>query len=393
MESWLRAHPVLVDAVLVVLLTAAVVLLGGAGFYPTQQGPVEVLANLALVSTLFLRRVAPVLSFTLMSLLLAGQLLTSSVPLVGDAVLPFGLYAIAAYGPTWARWAGLATGLLGAVLATWRWSPDYDPLTWWEQYGERLALLSAVVLFSWTLGSLRRTRQGYIAGLEERARQLERDAEQRALLAAAGERSRIAREMHDVVAHSLSVIVVQADGALYASGSRPEAAAEALSTISATGRESLAQMRRLIGVLHDDAGYGSDRSPMPSVADIDSLVEQVRGSGVGVELSVRGDSGQVDDATGLTVYRIVQEALTNTLKHGGPDVHASVEVAYEPEAVSVVVEDDGRGAASRDDGDGHGLLGMRQRIAVHEGNVLARPRPGGGFEVRATVPYARTGAS
>jgi signal transduction histidine kinase len=132
---------------------------------------------------------------------------------------------------------------------------------------------------------------------------------------------------------------------------------------------------------------------MPSVADIDSLVEQVRGSGVGVELSVRGDSGQVDDATGLTVYRIVQEALTNTLKHGGPDVHASVEVAYEPEAVSVVVEDDGRGAASRDDGDGHGLLGMRQRIAVQEGNVLARPRPGGGFEVRATVPYARTGAS
>jgi signal transduction histidine kinase len=199
--------------------------------------------------------------------------------------------------------------------------------------------------------------------------------------------------MHDVVAHSLSVIVVQADGALYASARRPEAAVEALRTISATGRESLTQMRRLIGVLHEDEDDGAERSPMPTVDDLDRLVEQVRGSGVGVDLAVHGDAARVDGATGLTVYRIVQEALTNTLKHGGPDVRASVQVAYDPEAVSVLVADDGRGAASLDDGAGHGLLGMRQRIAVHDGTVVARPRPGGGFEVRATVPYASSGAA
>jgi signal transduction histidine kinase len=152
-------------------------------------------------------------------------------------------------------------------------------------------------------------------------------------------------------------------------------------------------MRRLIGVLHEDEVDGAERSPMPTVDDLDRLVEQVRSSGVGVDLAVHGDAARVDGATGLTVYRIVQEALTNTLKHGGPEVRASVEVAYDPEAVSVLVADDGRGAASLDDGAGHGLLGMRQRIAVHDGTVVARPRPGGGFEVRATVPYASSGAT
>lgn len=388
----MRAHPLLVDALIVLALVVAALLVGL--FDMVTDSRLEQVANLALVSTLLLRRTAPVLSFTALSLLLAVQVLVTSATLAGDLAFPFGLYAIAAYGPRWARWVGLATGLAGALIAARRWlGVPVDGVSWWDLYGPNLALMCAVVLCAWTLGSLRRTRQGYIAGLEDRARQLERDAEQQAMIAAAAERSRIAREMHDVVAHSLSVIVVQADGALYASARRPQAAAEALRTISATGRESLTQMRRLIGVLHEDEDDGAARSPMPTVDDLDRLVEQVRGSGVGVDLAVRGDAARVDGATGLTVYRIVQEALTNTLKHGGPDVRASVEVAYEPEAVSVIVEDDGRGAASLDDGDGHGLLGMRQRIAVHEGNVLARPRPGGGFEVRATVPYAKNGAS
>jgi signal transduction histidine kinase len=388
----MRAHPLLVDTLIVLGLVVGAVMSGAAD--PVPGSGVTLLANLALVSTLLLRRVAPVLSFAALSLLLAVQVLLTSSFLPGDAAFPFGVYAIAAYGPRWARWAGLATGLAGAVIAArlW-WGRSIVGASWWEQYGQQLALLCAVVLSAWTLGSLRRTRQGYIAGLEERALQLQRDAEQQATIAAAAERSRIAREMHDVVAHSLSVIVVQADGALYASARRPEAAVDALRTISATGRESLTQMRRLIGVLHEDEDDGAERSPMPTVDDLDRLVEQVRGSGVGVDLAVHGDAALVDGATGLTVYRIVQEALTNTLKHGGPDVRASVEVAYDPEAVSVLVADDGRGAASLDDGAGHGLVGMRQRIAVHDGTVVARPRPGGGFEVRATVPYASSGAT
>jgi signal transduction histidine kinase len=388
----MRAHPLLVDALITVGVIIVIFLLGVAGEV-TGSG-LAFFANLALVSTLLLRRVAPVLSFGALSLLLALQVLLTPAILPGDLAFLFGLYAIAAYGPRWARWTGLATGLAGALIAASRWwaSPT-DGVTWWDMHGQNLALLCAVVLFAWTLGSLRRTRVNYIFGLEERALQLERDAEQQATIAAAAERSRIAREMHDVVAHSLSVIVVQADGALYASARRPEAAVEALRTISATGRESLTQMRRLIGVLHEDEDDGAERSPMPTVDDLDRLVEQVRGSGVGVDLAVHGDAARVDGATGLTVYRIVQEALTNTLKHGGPDVRASVQVAYDPEAVSVLVADDGRGAASLDDGAGHGLLGMRQRIAVHDGTVVARPRPGGGFEVRATVPYASSGAA
>jgi signal transduction histidine kinase len=387
----MRAHPLLVDTLIVLGLVFGALMSGAADSLPASG--LSLLANLALVSTLLLRRVAPVLSFAALSLLLAVQVMLTPAILPGDAALPFGVYAIAAYGPRWARWAGLATGLAGAVLAARRWGPPVDGGTWWQAYGQTLALLCAVVFVAWTLGSLRRTRQGYIAGLQERARQLERDAAQQATIAAAAERSRIAREMHDVVAHSLSVIVVQADGALYASARRPDAAVDALRTISATGRESLTQMRRLIGVLHEEEGDGAERGPMPTVDDLDRLVEQVRGSGVGVDLAVHGDAARVDRATGLTVYRIVQEALTNTLKHGGPDVRASVEVAYDRDAVSVLVADDGRGPASLDDGAGHGLLGMRQRIEVHDGTVVTRPRPGGGFEVRATVPYASNGSA
>ncbi len=246
--------------------------------------------------------------------------------------------------------------------------------------------LSALVLAAWMLGYLARTRRAYVAGLEERADQLERDAAQQAQIATAAERARIAREMHDVVAHSLSVMVVQADGALYAAEKRPEVAIETLRTISETGRSSLAEMRRLLGLLRDDDVASFRWARFLTPLDVPELVEQLRGSGLAIELTVLGDLGRLDAATGLTVYRIVQEALTNTLKHAGPDVTAAVDLRVTTDSVRIQVDDDGRGGTATDDGQGHGMLGIRERIAVHAGEVEAGPRPGGGFRVHAVIP-------
>ena len=370
-----------IDAVIVGLLSFYSVVVSAV------TSNVSALVDVGLFLPLLWRRTRPVLSFAVVASLLLVQLITTDAPRLGDVSLLVALYSISAYGPTWARWAGMATGLAGAVLAglDWRAPSTSAGDSAFEQVLLVSTVLAAFCLFAWTLGDLMRTRRAYVAGLEQRAVQLERDAAQQAAIATAAERARIARELHDVVAHSLSVIVVQADGALYAARTSPEVATETLSTISSTGRESLAQMRSLLGLLRgDDRPDGL--TPVPSVTDLDSLVDQVRASGVTVGLTTRGDVARLDPATGLTAFRVVQEALTNTLKHAGPQVRAHVGVEAGPESVVVTVVDDGRGAASSDDGNGHGLVGMRERIAVHRGSVVAGPRVGGGFEVRAVIP-------
>ena len=363
-----------------------VILVGALATIPLVIGLVNMDAGLmldvGLILPLVLRRRAPVAAFTAICLLLLLQVVYTDTSRYGDVALLLGLYAIAAYGPVWAVWSGLGTGFLGAAIATVRWSAnDRHP-------GLMLAnftLLSTLVFASWLLGYLARTRRAYVASLEERAAQLERDAAQQTQIATAAERARIAREMHDVVAHSLSVMVVQADGALYASRRRPEQALETLQTISATGRASLVEMRKLLGLLRDEVG-ATALAPMPNGSDIPELVEQLRSSGLVIKFDVLGDLARLDAATGLTAYRIVQEALTNTLRHGGPEVTAAVDVRITTDTIRIQVDDDGRGGSAFDDGQGHGILGIRERIAVHAGEVEAGPRPGGGFRVRAVVP-------
>lgn len=370
------------DVVLVGLLLIVPLLIGAA------TSETEMLIGAVIIAPLVLRRRAPVVSFTAISLMMLAQVLVTDTALYGDVALLFGLYAIAAYGPAWAVWGGLATGLLAAVVATVDWLGDFNDA---RSYVFSLASLATIAFASWLLGYLARTRRAYVATLEDRAAQLERDAAQQAQIATAAERARIAREMHDVVAHSLSVMVVQADGALYASRRRPEQAVETLRTISATGRSSLAEMRKLLGLLRDDAADAA-LAPVPGAGDLADLVAQLRGSGLPVDLDVTGDLSLLDVATGLTTYRIVQEALTNTLKHAGPDVSASVGVHVTTDTVRIRVDDDGRGSSAVDDGRGHGIVGIRERIAVHEGEVTAGPRPGGGFRVTAVVPLGE-GAS
>ena len=196
------------------------------------------------------------------------------------------------------------------------------------------------------------------------------------------ERIRIARELHDVVAHAMSVVTVQSGVAAHVIDSQPDEAKRMLENIRVTSHEALDEMRRLLGVLRGTA----DLMPAPGLRDIDELADSLRGSGVPVTVTVTGDSTGVAGGVDLTAYRIVQEALTNVLKHAGPAT-AHVAVDYAPGIVVVEITDDGRGGAAANNG-GHGLLGMRERVAVFGGDLIAGPKSGGGFRVRATLPYA-----
>ncbi|WP_432973350.1 sensor histidine kinase [Dactylosporangium sp. CA-233914] len=243
--------------------------------------------------------------------------------------------------------------------------------------------MSALVCF--TVGRTVATRRAYIAALEDRARTAE--TSQRALTekAVAEERRRIARELHDVVAHHVSVMGVLATGSRRMLARDPAAADEALATIEETGRTALREMRRLLSVLRTEAEPAGELAPQPGLAGIEGLVEQIREAGVPAVLRVDGEPEVVEPGISLTVYRIVQEALTNALKHAGA---ASVEVRLSFSASDVTVEicDTGRGPQLGTAAVGHGLLGMRERVMLYGGTLRTGPRPGGGYRVHARIP-------
>jgi signal transduction histidine kinase len=248
---------------------------------------------------------------------------------------------------------------------------------------------------TWLMGYSMRNRRIYVVTLEERAATLEREREHLARLAVADERAAIARELHDVVAHSLAVMIVQADGGSYAIDTDPAQARQALKTVADTGREALTDMQRLVGLLrgasHEPDG---DESRAPVTLDrIDLLVERARAAGVTVELAVSGSSQHVPPTVGLAVFRIVQEAMTNVLRHAGLGARVQVRIHHADDAVSVSVVDDGGGARTSEQRTvrsvqtpgGHGLVGMRERVTVHGGDFSAGPA-GSGWSVEATLP-------
>ena len=245
----------------------------------------------------------------------------------------------------------------------------------------------AIFLTAWVLGDNLQARRARAAALEERALRLERERDEAAERAVEAERSRIARELHDVVAHSMSVMVVTAGAARRIIDRDPDAAREAMGNIETTGRQALDEMRRLLGVLRRDGDDTLGRAPQPSVKHLDALVHQLTDAGLPVSLEIEGEPRPLAAGLDLSAYRIVQEALTNTLKHAGPAT-ATVRLSYGAAALELRVIDDGRGgAADRTAGDrGHGLIGMRERVALYGGELVAGPRSGGGFEVRATLP-------
>ncbi|MFG2134866.1 sensor histidine kinase [Streptomyces sp. NPDC048751] len=300
------------------------------------------------------------------------------------------VYTVAATGARWASRLALAMSLGAAALGHLRWP---------NQQSSALGNLAEVVFLTvpfalaWVLGDSIRTRRAYFAQLEERAARLEKEREAQAKVAVAAERARIARELHDVVAHNVSVMVVQADGAAYVLDAAPDQAKKALETISSTGRQALAEMRRLLGVLRTgEHQEGGEYVPQPDVEQIDDLVEQCRTSGLPVDFKIEGTPRPLPSGVELTAYRIVQEALTNTRKHGGPNAGASVRLVYFDDGLGLLVEDDGKGAPHElyeeggADGQGHGLIGMRERVGMVGGTLDAGPRPGGGFRISALLP-------
>jgi signal transduction histidine kinase len=216
-----------------------------------------------------------------------------------------------------------------------------------------------------------------------RRQRIRLDRERAAADAVATERARIARELHDVVAHAIGVMVVQAGAARTVLDRDPERAKAAIAEVEATGRTGLAEMRRLIGVLTAD-GAEADLAPQPGLAQLDELVRTVRSAGLPVEVLLVGEERPLPAGVDVNVYRVIQEALTNALKHTGGDAHASVRLAYLDDELTVEVADDGRGPV--DVGSGHGLVGMRERVTVFGGTLETGARPGGGFRVRATFP-------
>ncbi|THC44008.1 histidine kinase [Streptomyces sp. A1499] len=287
-------------------------------------------------------------------------------------------------------WAGLMM-TTPLVVGTIRYPAD----SWDQRIIPNLWAYALVAL----LGIAVRSRQDYTRALVERARQLEVERDQQAQLATAAERTRIAREMHDIIGHNLSVITGLADGGSYAAAKSPERAAQALEAIGTTSRQALSELRRLLDVLRDDAPAAAERSPQPALTDLARLIDGVRAAGLPVHSTVSGHPDSVAAGRQLTVYRVVQEALTNTLKHGGPEATATVEVSYADEGVTVTVTDTGRGGPQpspdgggrdrgRDRGQGRGLTGMRERTSLYDGTLEAGPLPHatGGWRVHLHLP-------
>ncbi|HEU0169852.1 MAG TPA: sensor histidine kinase [Acidimicrobiales bacterium] len=304
------------------------------------------------------------------------------------------VYSVAAFGSPRAARLGLAAVLLVEPVALL--DPRDTPYSSWSDVAVGLLILTAV----WVFGDSRRTRREQVEMIEERAVRAERERDEQARLAVREERTRIAREMHDIVAHSVSVMVVQAGAARRLVERDPHAAAEAAGQVEATGRDALREMRRAVGVLRAD-GEGdvtgasappAALEPQPALSDVPALVAGYRDAGLDVRLRTDGEPCPLPSGVELAAFRIIQEALTNTIKHAGP-ARAEVRIVYGPDALTVVVADDGRGAGFEPGPGGHGIVGMRERVTVYDGDLDAGPHPGGGFRVRARLPLEATAAA
>jgi signal transduction histidine kinase len=366
--------------VLVALLAGASAvpdLFHNANHHAPGAGKIVVLA--LLVAPLVVRRTWPIPVF--------GWVLVTAVPaalwdrhLVDGLALLIALYTVAALRSRQA--ALVCAGVLELVLVVGL--VMFAGGDWWFD----AIFLSGMVAAALGLGLYTATRRAYLAELHDRAERLERERDQQGALAAAAERARIAREMHDVVAHHLTVMVTLSEAAAAASRNSPERAAEVMRSVSATGRRALADTRRLLGVLRQRSGQadGATLAPVPDLTQLDALIEEVRSAGLETTLEIQGQAPDVPAGAQLTVYRLVQEALTNTLKHGGTGVRATVRLRYLPGELLVDIDDDGAGASAPAPASvGGGLIGMQERVHAYGGDVQAGPRQPSGWKVSARL--------
>jgi signal transduction histidine kinase len=357
--TWLLRHPRLVD----VLLVAAAIPLSVLEIAPHTWGAERLgFATLASLPLLARRwRPVPVLAVVMAATLAEESVIHRTMHLPATLAV----YTVAAHCP---RSESIRAGGLAILLL-------FVPLPGFIDWGPPIPAIAA-----WLLGDNLRTRRAYMSELEARAERLEREQDESARRATAEEQARIARELHDVLAHNVSVMVVQAAAANDIFDRQPEQAREALRAIERTGRSALTELRRLLGSVRRT---GTEFAPQPGLAALDGLVEGVRAAGLPVTLEVEGELDDLPAGLDLSAYRIVQEALTNAIKHADASL-ADVRVRRTPEGVELEVVDDGAGPTGN--GRGQGLIGMRERASLLGGAVEAGPKKGGGFRVKATLP-------
>jgi signal transduction histidine kinase len=383
-----------------------------AGF--RDPGPLAVLLTLCQTVSLAWRRRAPYAVLAATTASATAHMALGYKPTFAEAAMVVALYTVAAHRPT--RDAVVAALLFGATLVGYGLIADAKYPRSLEDSLQSWALSYIQFGAAYFLGDLQKRRLAAMAKLEALNAQLAAEQELRSRWAVAEERARIARELHDVVAHSVSVMVVQAGAARRTLATSPGQATTALGQIESTGRQALVEMRRLLGLLRDGDGEDGEAaaaalSPQPSLAHLESLAAAAREAGLPVEIVVEGEPRPLPAGVDLSAYRIVQEALTNSLKHAGP-ARASVRLCYGREALEVQVLDDGPGpgpapvggglavvtlgpggvlsvGSSRPTaGGGHGLIGMRERVALFGGTLEAGLRPGGGYRVAAHLPLS-----
>ncbi|WP_405895029.1 sensor histidine kinase [Streptomyces sp. NBC_01527] len=398
-----RAHSWVLDTMVVVVVSLMFclpdLLHGGAG---DGDGPrrfrlaftllppaVTLVLQAGLVLPLLWRRRRPMAAFGTIAAVFVLQW-SLGAALRADVALFIALYSLALHGrPRQLPWAcGIMAA--GMVLVAVRASAAVS--VW-----DALFFLLSTATAALALGLMVRTRRAQLAGLRERAARLEIERDQRSRLATATERTRVAREMHDIVGHNLAVMITLADAGVYATDAAPERGKEALQLIGDTGRTALGELRRVLGVLReasDGPSVTPELSPQPDLMDIEALCDGVRTAGLDVVYRTVGDLGALDGGMQLTVYRIVQEALTNSLKHAGAGARVKLSVVVEDFRLVIRVRDDGlTGRPGSPNEEGHGLVGMRERVALYGGNVSAGPATGGGWAVEATLDMTpRAGA-
>ncbi|MFJ3778243.1 sensor histidine kinase [Streptomyces sp. NPDC090075] len=394
-----RAHPWVLDtavAALVVLMFCLPDLVhhGGAGvgdgdgdrhrfqFAFTRLPLPAVLALQAgLVLPLLWRRRRPMTTFAVIAAVFALQW-SLGAALRADVALFIALYSLALHGRLRRLPWACAVIAAGMVLVAVRVSPAVS--VW-----DALFFLLSTATAALAVGLMVRSRRAQLAGLRERAARLETERDQRIRLATATERARVAREMHDIVGHNLSVIITLADAGAYATDTAPERGKEALRLIGDTGRTALGELRRVLGVLReasDGARRAPELSPQPGLADIETLCDGVRTAGLEIVYRTVGEVDALDRGMQLTVYRIVQEALTNTLKHAGAGTRVNLAVVVEDERLVIRIRDNGTaGHPGPWNEEGHGLVGMRERAALYGGTVSAGPAADRGWTVEAAL--------
>ena len=407
-DGWMRSRPWVVDsaiAAILALLTlpASLGAVTGGGWSPAGR-VTGVLTLVAAHAVLALRRVTPLAVFAVTSLAMllavlapdldsptaayAGPLPPIVLPSV--VVFPVALYTVAAWCSSRTSILALGVAAAGSVMALVRlWGLDSEnPVGSWPLF--LLLAVAGVAVAPWSLGRFRRVRAAYVTSLEERARFEEENRERHAREVLREERARIAREMHDVISHSLAVMVSQAEGGRMMAQRDPGVTLPVLETVARTGQEAMRGMRGLLDAL-DPEGPTPHQPPQPTLAELPALLERVRASGLTVHLDERGEPVRLGGTGELATYRVVQEALTNVLKHAGPSSHAHISLQWSPTALEVSVRSDGVARQEPRAGSGRGLPGLRERLRLVGGTFDAHGDDRGGFLVRASIPAEEGG--